>query len=342
MSEAAITKTLEIAEKHDENIKEKCEKELNEEKGNIEENTSAASQEPIPKRKRLNKTEKKKLRYEKRVQSYKQKKQLKKLEKQAKNSEKANEESNNSDSQPNETNTAKGPKKRKVKRLERSMINQRLTLVNTDEETKAKSLKVCIDCSFCFMMSEKEQSRLAQQIGRCYALNRASSSPAHVLLCNLAKDSYFYKELCRINDGFESYLMNKTDKSVEEIHANSLDKLCYLSPDAKNLLNEIDVNCTYVIGGLVDETVTKKVTLSKCEKLNVNTFRLPIEEVMSRRSNDDPNDRGGYNFNKILSVNQVLGILLELNVHKDWKKALMQHVPKRKGFFVDEDAQKKT
>lgn len=288
--------------------------------------------------KRLNKTEKKRIRYENRVHLYKQKKEQKKLDKEAKKSE---EKEADKDCNASTANGTKGRKKRKVKRLQRSMINQRLNLVNSDEETKAKSLKVCIDCSFCTMMSEKEQSRLAQQIGRCYALNRASPSPAHVLICNLVKDSYFYKALCRRNDGFENYLMNKTDQSVEEIHLNSLDNLCYLSPDASNVLEEIDVNCTYVIGGLVDETVTKKVTLSKCEQLSVNTYRLPIEENMKRRSNGGSSERAAFNFNKILSINQVLGILLDLNVNKGWKKALMQHVPSRKGFYVSDSEDKK-
>ena len=38
----------------------------------------------------------------------------------------------------------------------------------------------------------------------------------------------------------------------------------------------------YVLGGLVDETVTKKLTLNLANKAGVRTRRLPVAEYMSR------------------------------------------------------------
>ena len=141
--------------------------------------------------------------------------------------------------------------------------------------------------------------------------------------------------MCRVNDGFEKYIMIKTEKKIEEYHCNNLDNLCYLSPDSENILEDLDMSKIYVIGGLVDETVTKKVTLRKSSSLNINCFRLPIEEHMKRRMNNEDGDKK-YNFSKILALNQVLDILLNYNLKKDWKSALAIGVPHRKGFFIEE------
>lgn len=298
-------------------------------------------------KKRLNKTMKKKLRYQKKLEFYKLKKQQKKINKKeealkrklAVNNEKSNETNQTiSDETKKNYLNEQQPlnKKRKIKRLERANINEKLKdLYENENKDNNNILKICVDCSFCSLMSEKEQSRLAQQIGRSYALNRAAQSPAHITLTNLEKETYFYKELCRVNDGFERYIMKKTDQSIEQLYMSDLNKLCYLSPDSKSILNELDLTKVYVIGGLVDETVTKKVTLGKSSEMKIESYRLPIEEHMKRRSNAGDDDRK-YNFNKILAINQVVDILLSYHETHDWKKALSKGVPSRKGFFVED------
>lgn len=294
--------------------------------------------EPEAKRKRPNKTEKKRLKYQKKLEFYKLKKQQKKLEKKNTESKEVKKKSEQQKSENESQGTERNGTYRN-KRDDRAFILNRLKQVYDDEKLKNDSVKVCIDCSFCNIMSEKEQSKLAQQIGRCYASNRAANRPAHLTLCNLKQDSYFYKELCRVNDGFEKYVIEKTDKKIEDIHHDSFNNLCYLSPDSTQVLSEVNCTSIYIIGGLVDETVTKKVTLNKSQELKVNTYRLPIEEYMKRRSNDEESikngDKKSFNFNKILSVNQVLDILLKYNETNDWKQALANGVPKRKGFFVE-------
>lgn len=87
----------------------------------------------------------------------------------------------------------------------------------------------------------------------------------------------------------------------------------------------------YVIGGLVDETVSKKVTQDKCDKLNIKTYALPIELYMCRRRNHDGIT---YTYNKILTINQVFEILTSVFGGDDWRVALDKCVPKRKGFML--------
>lgn len=83
----------------------------------------------------------------------------------------------------------------------------------------------------------------------------------------------------------------------------------------------------------MDETVAKKVTLTKCENLKIQTFALPIEKYMRRKQDDDVT----FTYNKILTINQVFEILTNFHAHGDWRKALDHSVPKRKGFVVQAD-----
>ncbi len=77
-------------------------------------------------------------------------------------------------------------------------------------------------------MSHKEMSRLAQQIGRCHASSKSPSNPIHLTLCNLDENSKFYKELCRINYGFEDFVINKSDKSIQDYYKDNMDNIAYL------------------------------------------------------------------------------------------------------------------
>jgi tRNA (guanine9-N1)-methyltransferase len=285
-------------------------------------------------RKRPSKTIRKKLKYLKKLEFYRKKKEENKLEKKEKKEIKELDDEI-LDREVEEDQELKPRKKHKIKRLARAIINERLRKIHENEVCDEKTLRISIDCSFCYLMSIKEQSRLAQQIGRCYASNRATLKPAQITLTNINKNSFLYKEMCRVNDGFEKYVMIRTEKTIEEYYSNNLENLCYLSPDADEILENLDLNQIYIIGGLVDETVTKKVTLRKSSNLNLKCFRLPIEEHMNRRENKEEGDKK-YNFSKILALNQVLDILLNYNLTKDWKSALAIGVPSRKGFCVDE------
>ncbi|RMZ95821.1 tRNA methyltransferase 10 -like protein [Brachionus plicatilis] len=259
------------------------------------------------KRKR-SKTEKKFERYKKRIENYKAKKQKKKRLKQEQ-TEKVEPELKNI-----EQNYEKFLSKRQIK----EKIIERLNQVYTSPEN---SLKICIDCSFSDKMSSKEMSRLAQQIGRCYATNKSLESPVHFTLCNLESNSNFYKELCRVNDGFDRYILEKTNQSLIDRFCDKKESICYLSPDSEDYLEDIDADQIYVIGGLVDETI--------------KSCALPIEKYLTRRISDQDENRK-FNYNKILAVNQVFNILAYVFEHKDWIKALDINVPKRKGFMSSE------
>jgi tRNA (guanine9-N1)-methyltransferase len=298
--------------------------------------------------KRLNKTEKKFMRYQKLIENYKlkklEKKRLKKLDSAGNNQEERKEEKRDREEDEEHAKPALATKeqpglfetfynKRELKRI----ANQRLIDMYANEVDSCSNLKVTIDCSYSEKMANKELSRLAQQIGRCYALNKLYSKPVYLTVCNLDAGSSFYKELCRMNDGFARYHLKTTNKSIQENYDAKKSSIVYLSPDATELLEDLDENTVYVIGGLVDETVSKKVTFDKCKELKIKTCSLPIEKYMKRKTNPGEFDSKlskTYTYNKILTINQVFEILADYYENKDWPKALARGVPKRKGFYV--------
>ena len=124
--------------------------------------------------KRLSKTEKKFNRYQRKLASYKQKKLEKKKLKQSQskqnsivslNSEQVTQNPENPINPSDATSAAENASydtylnKRELKKK----AIERLT--NVLETKGSDSLKICIDCSFSDLMSDKELSRLAQQLG---------------------------------------------------------------------------------------------------------------------------------------------------------------------------------
>ena len=138
-----------------------------------------------------------------------------------------------------------------------------------------------------------------------------------------------------------------------------------------NILTEVSPSAVYILGGLVDESVTKNLTLTKSFHWNFSTARLPIQgknsdvrklllvvvacslvlicalflslffiplhiisnrtEFMERTSRDV---KCGTSFNYVLTVNQVFDILSDAFRGGDWPKALSASVPRRKGFVL--------
>ena len=95
--------------------------------------------------------------------------------------------------------------------------------------------------------------------------------------------------------------------------------LVYLSPDAKDLLETVDADTMYVIGGIVDLRARGTAwSLPKANALGIKTARLPIRENLPRATN------------QILNIDTVLKLLLEKYAGKDWPAALAAALPSRK------------
>ncbi|CAH1272399.1 TRMT10B [Branchiostoma lanceolatum] len=196
------------------------------------------------------------------------------------------------------------------------------------EKAKEKGLQVVLDLGFGEKMTQKEASRLAGQVGRVHGANKLSDRPFHVHLTSLAPDNMLYRECVRRNDGFQHFIgVEQTSKHFLEVFDR--EDVVYLSPDSSNDLLELDNKKVYVIGGLVDETVQKNVTITQAREKSLQTAKLPIDLFMKR----EPGSKG----NKILTVNQVFEILLKFYVTRDWRVALPVGLPERKSFVLKPD-----
>ena len=75
-----------------------------------------------------------------------------------------------------------------------------------------------------------------------------------------------------------------------------------LSPDAEEVLTEINSQAVYVVGGLVDRTVKSYQTLMKAQELGISCMRLTIKESISDVTNP-------FKLKKVLNINTVVEIL---------------------------------
>ncbi|XP_053715810.1 tRNA methyltransferase 10 homolog B isoform X1 [Synchiropus splendidus] len=206
------------------------------------------------------------------------------------------------------------------KRVIKAIVNERLA------EAQSTGPKLCVDLSMTDFMSDKEVSRLAGQIRRLYGSNKKARRPFHVFLTDLTEDSRIYRECIRMNEGFLNYKLDIREETCSDLFPTKT--IVYLTPDAEEALQTLDPNKVYVLGGLVDESVQKTLSLSRARALSVQTARLPIDEFMTKKSNDK-------NFHsKILAINQVFDILLTFGETGSWTEALQAWFPPGKGYVV--------
>lgn len=71
-----------------------------------------------------------------------------------------------------------------------------------------------------------------------------------------------------------------------------LKEVVYLTADSGNILESLDPDCAYIIGGLVDRNRYPRLTATRAESWGIKTARLPIQ---------DNCELGG---SKVLTVNQ--------------------------------------
>lgn len=222
---------------------------------------------------------------------------------------------------------------RKAKRLEGKgaapQISKRDLKIIAKErllEAKETGPQLCIDLGMTNHMTNKEISRLAAQIRRLYGSNKKSQKPFWLCLTGFIKNSPIEEACLRMNDGFTNYLMDVTPKSYLDLFP--LETIVYLTPDSENALDEVDPQKVYVLGGLVDESIQKRLTLQKAQEQHLQTARLPIQEYMVK------NDNVKNYHSTTLAINQVFDALSTFYETKSWEEALKVAVSPGKGYVL--------
>lgn len=211
--------------------------------------------------------------------------------------------------------------KQKQRRLEKLKTSTDQSLITRNSlkhnrmENSSCRIRICIDCRYDLMMSDKDISSLQKQIAFCYSANRRAPAPCQFYITNI--DGQLEKRLeTNSAKNWDIYLKNEPLEAVFP-HEDIL----YLTSESENVLSStepLDERTVYVIGGIVDHNSRKGLCHQLAVQKNWRHARLPIDEFIK------------MNTRRVLACNHVMEILLNYIQLGDWRKAFEQNIPKRK------------
>lgn len=172
--------------------------------------------------------------------------------------------------------------------------------------------RFCIDVGFNADHTDREKRSLCRQMGQAYNAIKQASLPTSLHITSLSGDML---TLLR-SQGIENWVASRYDQSFWDVFA--LDQIVLLSPDAADVLEDLQSDKIYVIGGIVDRSVRKSITLGCGIKRGVRTVRLPIQEFVPDRQSH------------VLNVDTTLAILVRYLQVRDWPSVLRETVPLRR------------
>lgn len=215
--------------------------------------------------------------------------------------------------------------KRKEKRAEKKEKRRRN---EDDDDSRVKKLKVseqtetnttCIvDCGFDELMSEKEIKSLSNQITRMYSAKRVCPYKIDLVVEPFDK---------RLKQTFDKRIPQyKLWQNINFETASVLDLLkeedkqdyVYLTADTDEVIETLQENKKYIIGGIVDKNRHKNLCVNKAKELGLQVGRLPIDKYIK------------INGRQVLATSHVYEIICKWFEHKDWKKAFDDVLPARK------------
>ncbi|XP_037093935.1 tRNA methyltransferase 10 homolog A-like [Pollicipes pollicipes] len=186
-------------------------------------------------------------------------------------------------------------------------------------------VRVVIDLSFDELMTDRDLGKCLKQVQRCYAANRRARRPLQLHLSSMDGRS---RVLMDANDGWANW-----DVHVHREHfRQALDpaSITYLSSESEHELTALEPGRAYVIGGLVDHNHHKGLCLRRAEEAGLSHARLPIDQFVQMRTR------------KVLTIDHVFCILLEVAAGRSWQEALCTVLPARKGAVVREPEQEQS
>ncbi len=154
------------------------------------------------------------------------------------------------------------------------------------------------------------------QVSFCYGLNRRVKSPFNYHLCGYKDEIKF--EFERMGSKF--WHVNFDEKFFyenEEFFNKYKERIIYLTPDSPYVLEDIDNDSVFIIGGFVDKPVSKNRSLFKANSLNIKTGKLPLGEHLEDIRNT------------VLNINTVMEIIANFMETKNWKDSIEKVLPKR-------------
>ncbi|KAI9017708.1 guanine-1-methyltransferase-domain-containing protein [Gaertneriomyces semiglobifer] len=183
---------------------------------------------------------------------------------------------------------------------------------------------VIIDLQFQDKMIDKEHKSTAQQLGRCYAINRNTKRPVKLTFSSFGGAVKGKLEI-QAKDYMNWTKPGKTQLTLtpEPYHTvTEPTHLVYLTADSPNEIEDLDETKTYVIGGIVDKNRYKNLCYNEAQKQGIATAKLPLGKYIDLKTR------------KVLTINHVFEIMIKYLVERDWEKVLLEVLPPRKGVKV--------
>lgn len=152
-------------------------------------------------------------------------------------------------------------------------------------EWSGAELEIVFDLSYGASSTDKMNRSLAKQLAYAYsyAKNTTAAIAPAFHITSYAGEAQQALE----NRGAGSWLMHKHQGSLREVFQHRRQDLIYLSQDGQETLERLTPGKVYVIGGIVDRTVSKGLSLkqsrgSPSDDFAIPAMRLPIDEHIPR------------------------------------------------------------
>jgi len=143
-------------------------------------------------------------------------------------------------------------------------------------------LCVAIDLDYDDLMQERDISKCVKQCLRIYTINRRSAQPGKLHFTGIRRNGHIHNSFKK-NDGWENWHVEyHFDRSHTDVFDTS--KLVYLTCESEQVLDKLQPNCTYVIGGLVDHNHFKGLCHSRATEAGLATARLPLSEHVDMKT----------------------------------------------------------
>ena len=205
-------------------------------------------------------------------------------------------------------------------REEQRIVEERL------QDGLTSGINVCIDLGFESEHSAKELLSLSKQLQLSYNVLKRSLVPVHLHVTSLGSLSQHARDLIK-SQGIDRWKVDQHEEAPWNVFPK--ERLVFLTPDAETTLDRFEDDSIFIIGGVVDRSVRKSVTLNRASEERITVRRLPIREYVPARNSH------------ILNIDAVLATICKHRQLEDWAMALAETMPLRKQIGRGRDARRK-
>lgn len=175
--------------------------------------------------------------------------------------------------------------------------------------------KIIFDLDYDNLMKTREFKSLSSQLAYCHFLNKKLTHTFCYYITSYKNEAMVELEAM----GSKNWYVNLFEDHFTELDIikNTNKEVIYLSPDSSNVLDDINSNTLYIIGGFVDKPVSKNRSLYKANNLNIKTAKLPLDTYLKDL------------VNPVLNINTVVEIMGYYLESRSWELAIKKAIPNR-------------